>query len=276
MHPPIPGQSVSCRLLLLLQALFLLVLVAGPAGAQIRETKHNLTISGTGVNTFSGTEEVCVFCHTPQGLDVSATVPLWNRLMPSPASYQTYDTLGTALVGKVAPVGSVSLACLSCHDGTSAMSAVVNVPAPSGTLTWESGTWSGANQSGGKLRAGLITNIGTDLRNDHPIGVQYGRGIFAAIPAHAAAGTNDFVRPQSAVINETRVWWIDTEMAPNGSRQKTDVILYTRSTAEGYAGQGEEEPFVECASCHDPHSGQPLFLRQSNAGSALCLACHIR
>jgi predicted CXXCH cytochrome family protein len=263
--------------LLLLQTLFFVILLsAGPAGAQIRQTKHNLTIGGTGVNKFSGTEEVCVFCHTPQGPEVSAAIPLWNRLMPSPVNYQTYDTLGTALVGKVAPVGSVSLACLSCHDGTSAMSAVVNVPGSSGTITWEAGTWSGANQAGGRIGAGLGTDIGTDLRNDHPIGVQYGRGIFASLPAHAGANTNDFVRPQSAVIDDTRVWWIDTESAPNGSRQKTDVILYTRSSSQGYAGQTEDEPFVECASCHDPHSGQPLFLRQSNAGSALCLACHIR
>jgi len=276
MQPPIRGQRVPHGVLLLLQALFFLMLVsAWPAAAQIAETKHNLTISGTGVNKFSGTEEVCVFCHTPQGPDVGAAIALWNRVIPSPAGYQTYDTLGTALVGKVAPVGSVSLACLSCHDGASAMSAVINVPASTGTVSWDAGTWSGANQTAGRISAGLITNIGTDLRNDHPIGVQYGRGIFASLSAHVGAA-NDFVRPQSAVINETRVWWIDTEAAPNGSRQKTDVILYTRSSSEGYAGQIEEEPFVECASCHDPHSGQPLFLRRSNAGSALCLSCHIR
>ncbi len=32
---------------------------------------------------------------------------------------------------------------------------------------------------------------------------------------------------------------------------------------------------VECASCHNPHSSQyGSFLRMSNTGSALCLACH--
>lgn len=33
---------------------------------------------------------------------------------------------------------------------------------------------------------------------------------------------------------------------------------------------------VQCASCHDPHSSEPLFLRVTMAGSKLCLTCHIK
>src|SRR6185369_7176703 len=83
-----------------------------PASAQIANSKHNLGSTGTGVNKFSGTAEICVFCHTPHGADTSASVPLWNRTLPTPASFTTYDSLGTStLDGKVAPVGSVSIAC---------------------------------------------------------------------------------------------------------------------------------------------------------------------
>jgi predicted CXXCH cytochrome family protein len=33
---------------------------------------------------------------------------------------------------------------------------------------------------------------------------------------------------------------------------------------------------VECPSCHEPHSQQNrYFLRQNNAGQALCLSCHV-
>lgn len=31
---------------------------------------------------------------------------------------------------------------------------------------------------------------------------------------------------------------------------------------------------IQCASCHDPHSPNPLFLRTRNKGSRLCRGCH--
>jgi predicted CXXCH cytochrome family protein len=48
--------------------------------------------------------------------------------------------------------------------------------------------------------------------------------------------------------------------------------LYTRSVAGIEAGVSQ--PFVECASCHDPHVNTQTFLRVANDGSAVCLACH--
>jgi predicted CXXCH cytochrome family protein len=252
-----------------------------PVHAQIKGTKHNLgtTPGGTGVNQFSGTAEICVFCHTPHGADTSAAVPLWNRTLPLPASFTTYDSLGTSsLDGKTAPVGSVSIACLSCHDGVTSMSAVINAPGSgtAGDAAWTAGSWSGANQTTGKLAAGLITNLGTDLKNDHPIGIQYGGGGITITAPAAATKDPDFKVPASAVLGSTRVWWVDTEAVANTTRQKTDMLLYTRTAATGYTGQTEAEPFVECASCHDPHSTNATFLRISNAGSAVCLACHVK
>src|SRR4030042_117596 len=63
--------------------------------AGVTATKHNLGSTGTGTNKFSGTGEICVFCHTPHGADTSASVPLWNRKLPAPATYTTYNSLGT-------------------------------------------------------------------------------------------------------------------------------------------------------------------------------------
>ena len=249
-----------------------------PASAQISSTKHNLGTGGTGVNKFSGTAEICVFCHTPHGADTSAAVPLWNRTLPSPASFTTYDSLGTSsLDGKTASVGSVSIACLSCHDGVTSMSTVINAPGSgtTGDAAWQAGTWTGANQTLGKIAAGLITNIGTDLRNDHPIGIQYGGGGITLSAPGAATRDADFKPTTSSVLGSSRVWWVDTEVAPNGTRQKTDMALYTRP-AGSYTGQTESEPFVECASCHDPHTTNSTFLRVANAGSAVCLACHVK
>jgi len=251
-----------------------------PASAQIANTKHNLGTSpgGTGVNKFSGTAEICVFCHTPHGADTSAAVPLWNRTLPSPAGFQTYDSLGTSsLDGKVAPVGSVSIACLSCHDGVTSMSAVINAPGSglAGDAAWQAGSWSGANQSGGLMTG--VANLGKDLRNDHPIGIQYGGGGIKDSTPTAATTDPDFKAPKNALVGTTRVWWVDTEAGTgNGTRQKTDMMLYTRVASAGYTGQTEPEPFVECASCHDPHTTNSTFLRISNAGSAVCLSCHVK
>ena len=182
------------------------VTVGTPAQAQIANTKHNLGTSpgGTGVNKFSGTAEICVFCHTPHGADTSAAVPLWNRTLPSPSAFTTYDSLGTtSLDGKTAPVGSVSIACLSCHDGVTSMSAVINAPGSgkTGDTAWTTGTWSGANQTAGAIAAGLITNIGTDLKNDHPIGIQYGGGGITLAAPTGATKDVDFKAPASNVLN---------------------------------------------------------------------------
>ncbi|MDB5953698.1 cytochrome c3 family protein [Ramlibacter sp.] len=248
-----------------------------PAHAQIASTRHNLGASGTGINKFSGTTEICVFCHTPHGADTSAAVPLWNRTLPNPNTFTTYDSLGTStLDGKVAPVGSVSIACLSCHDGVTSMSAVINQPGSGLVTDFNTGTWSGANQIGGVLKDGLITKIGQDLRNDHPIGIQYGGGGLSTTARTGTLRDGDFKMPANAEINGTTVWWVDTEATPNGTRQKTDMLLYTRAAVAGYVGQTDPEPFVECASCHDPHTSNTTFLRIKNDGSAVCLSCHVK
>ena len=76
-------------------------------------------------------------------------------------------------------------------------------------------------------------------------------------------------------MNGTTVWWVDSELPTgDGSRQKTDMLLYTRSVT-GIDG-GVAQPFVECASCHDPHVNNPTFLRTTNDGSAVCRACHTK
>ncbi len=174
----------------------------------------------------------------------------------------------------------MSIACLSCHDGVTSMSAVINAPGSgtTGDATWQAGTWTGANQDGGRLRSGLITNIGTDLKNDHPIGIQYGGGGLTDTAPSGTTRDPDFRSASNAVLGSGRVWWVDTEATANNQRQKTDMILYTRAAAagSGYTGQTEPEPFVECASCHDPHTTNSTFLRISNAGSAVCLACHVK
>jgi len=131
--------------------------------------------------------------------------------------------------------------------------------------SFTAGTWTVDDRPQG------IANLSADLSNDHPIGIQYGGGGLTVGAPAAPLNDPDFVAADSAVINTTTVWWVDTEATPNVTRQKTDMQLYTRTEASVAGGA---QPFVECASCHDPHSEVTTFLRVVNDGSAVCLACH--
>lgn len=264
------------------------VAMAGAVGmssavAGIADTRHNLVSSVTTHNTTTGTDEICVFCHTPHGANSTQSVPLWNRYMSTVTDFTTYDVLGSStLDGTVIKVGSVSLACLSCHDGQIAMDSLMNMPGSgSGTVAdpgegtnwvWSAGNGTPVDASG-KLSAG-IAQIGVDLRDDHPVGILYAGGDVAG----NEAGTykdNDFVKVVTDTINGSKYWWIDIAGGTANKRERTDIILYTRQDTS--KGVTTDQPFVECASCHDPHvSDKPTFLRMSNAGSALCLACHVK
>ena len=228
--------------------------------AQIHLTKHNLTGTSVSMDSRSGaSSEICMFCHTPFGGEPQVTSPLWSRNEPAVA-YNTYNSLGTSgQQGAAAPIGSVSILCLSCHDGVQAMNVMIN---------------SGGDTTGSK---GPIIN--RESVSDHPFGIQYGGGALSqnGPPLSPGAYSSTLMRDktfnsaQMTLLNGQPVWWVDTSLGNLGVRDKTDMQLYTRSDT---ASADVPVPFVECASCHDPHSAAPIFLRLVNAKSAVCKACH--
>ena len=266
-------------------ALFGLLFAGSSAFAQVVGSKHDFTAGGDAQQTTSVTDQVCVFCHTPHGADTTAPVPLWNKVLNSnQGRFTRYSTLSTPTFDSLeAPVGSVSLACLSCHDGTQAMDVVLNSPG--------SGNYSATGAEIDPGAIGIMTgtpvpNLSGDLSNDHPVSMQYGGGGASDADADGlfggTLGDPDFNDPVKATINGQSIWWVDSA-DPGGTaltREKTDMLLYTRSDAIG--GGGTVEPFVECGSCHDPHNAgsatltQVSFLRTSNAASAVCVACHTK
>lgn len=251
--------------------------------AQVVGSQHDLTVGGNAQGSTANTDEVCVFCHTPHGSDTSAPVPLWNKVLGAPGSYTQYSTLATpSFDSQEAPVGSVSLACLSCHDGTQAMDVVINGPG--------SGNYNPAGSEIDPIGIGVMTGLpipvlGTDLTNDHPISMQYGGG-GVNVTTHPADGTfagtlgdPDFNAPERVTLNGQPIWWVDGPLGAAGEREKTDMLLYTRDEATVAGGQ---QPFVECGSCHDPHNsstqgtGSVAFLRVANSASQVCTACHVK
>lgn len=259
------------------------------AHAAISATKHNLGASNGSNENFmtSGTDEICVFCHTPHASNTNVKAPLWNKPVAAGTSYTTYNTSTSATIDGSVDMSGISLACLSCHDGTQAMDTMINKPGSGGynaSGATTGGAWSGTRQDGtGKMiNAGqFIAMLGQDLTNDHPVGIQYcGGGISSGSASTTAASTGtcrdgDFNAPANGTIGGARAWWVDSSVGTTSTREKTDMILYARApTLTGDSESGKYQPFVECASCHDPHSSNTTFLRIPNTQSAVCLTCH--
>lgn len=292
-------------------------------------------------NKSMATGEICVFCHTPHGGDTSAAVPIWNRKLNDPSVYQRYSANGTSTFDAAeGPIGSVTIACLSCHDGAQAVDALINAPG-SGNYTsylstqfgspnyysWTNGTrFSGGDATDGKLSADIVQNLGTDLRNDHPVSMQYAGGGITGSGSTINGNPRDpdFTTQTPRTItkadgstytvqllaesspNVGTIFYIDrgTESAQSASRDRKDIIFYTRDFAPPTTSIDNKagiQPFVECGSCHDPHNVEnPTFLRVSNgipatkgsngtvtladmfpkavndAASGLCLTCHAK
>lgn len=238
--------------------------------------------------------EVCVYCHTPHAGNTTTPAPLWNRTMKA-SFYANYNS--TTLDGTILTPGVNSLTCLSCHDGVTAIDSIINMPGSGRFLksqetiqnddfldTWDNAKGPDATQHLGlKLGPGrsclechssfaglvgtgasdfIVFAIGTELFNDHPVGVPYrDPSIYPSVDYRAADKISKNMR------------FFDTD---GDGRPDPDEIRFYDS------GNGFR---VECASCHDPHGvpakgGGPLFnktfMRVANDGSKLCLTCHLK
>ena len=188
----------------------------------VAATKHNLSSTQPDkVNNLSteATAFVCGFCHSPH-TEAGGPAPLWNR-GASAATYTMYSspTMDMTIAGAPA---SISLACLTCHDGTVGFDQLINGAGSGGY------TAAGADQgwvfnlnavpTTDTMPAG-VTNLGNVLTGDHPISVTY--------DAAADTAFNTLASVQAA------------------------LQLY---------GAGSDQ--VECASCHNPHEAtNATFLR---------------
>ena len=235
-------------LLLLLSA----TLAFAKGTANVSNTVHNLSATGPVWSDYlTDEQEVCIFCHTPHG--GNNTGPLWNKADPTPAGgfvFYRSATLST-VVNNISAVNPVSLVCLSCHDGSISVNHLLNYGQTFPITTASNGQTDTpiVGTPGANMRiGGSPTNPGDEgqLGDDHPISFSY-RDVWNE---YQGAGRPGLVDPGSAAF------------------LASDVRLF-----------GAEQ--VECSSCRDPHvdyeSSSPdhaPFLVMSNAGSALCLACH--
>ena len=241
-------------------------------GAGVSGSPHDLSgILWAGTNT-EDNGETCVYCHTPHAANPNfAGAPLWNKNSTAStadnafvlygatvAGAQGTTIAGTAVGNTGGVVNAPSMACLSCHDGVSAVNSVVNAPGAGYSAGGDGLIGStAATISDALLVSNVLAdlgNAGVDLSNDHPISVPY--------PVGGTAATN----PASLILSTTALagTWA-------GASTIDDLLRTTAGVA-----------YVECGSCHDPHDGATsyilnesvYFLRTSNNNSALCVGCH--
>ncbi len=197
----------------------------------------------SGPHNFQGTAPagaVCIACHTPHKAPASPL--LWNHVL-SANNFSWSDwvatTGNTTLPTNIKTWSGSTKMCLSCHDGSVAIGAIYF---PSAVFDLEKIT--DDHQ--------MATTTG-DLKGNHPVAVPY---------------------PHGGVKNTYNgITTGDEALASGWVAAPARVKLYRDA-----AGGGANNYGIECASCHEPHSTSPHgnYLRDSKAGSALCLDCHVK
>ncbi len=269
-------------------------------GDSIRFSKHDLSSSGGQEIKASGLDQVCIFCHTPH--NARADIPyLWNRSAQSSTYIPYTSTTMKAPAGQIGangqPTGASKL-CLSCHDGTIALGAVLfseSPPIP----------FSGATTLGSRS-----TSLGTDLSDDHPVSFDYQSSITEGntelVPTSAVAFASSslvkldsFGQLQCTACHDPHddAFGKFLVMSNHGSalcitcHTKNGWSASTHATSSGiYTGTGTN-PFPlptpsnpsppatvadnACGNCHKPHTTgiHQRLLKQVNEEDN-CLACH--
>lgn len=158
-----------------------LVGITGASAASIVGSGHDMaaTLNGNTGPTAPGsgplavgTDEVCIFCHTPHGA-TSTEVPLWWRLAPATTSWTMYDSPSLGMTPGAAPQG-VSLACLSCHDGATALDNLQHIGG--NTILNADGI---THSTMADWKSWMIIGDGGNLATEHPISFNYGDSVTA-------------------------------------------------------------------------------------------------
>lgn len=242
----------------------------------IVNSKHDLSATGPSPLVGTGDTRICVYCHHPHNTAKAGTVvngktlsysPLWNRGMAAADNFTTYNngtnmghdvqygdvTDGRHVMNGKPAIGGVTLLCLSCHDGSTAVGAYsTNNPDFD-----NNGTRAGAT---GKL---LVAN---------PFGAS-GTGL--PIDSQAAFGSGGVVNLSNH--HPVGMSWDEVVAGDPEIAAKTDTFKNTTITISSVLTGGDT---MECNACHDVHNTQAKmgqsFIWTDNAGSNFCLSCHIK
>jgi predicted CXXCH cytochrome family protein len=262
--------------------LLAILLPAGAANQGIRETKHNLALSGAVKGAGVGETELCQFCHTPHGGETEKA--LWNHSI-STATYIPYSsTTMKASVGQ--PTGDSKL-CLSCHDGTVALG-----------MLRRAKPGAAARMATTRMAPGRAV-LGTDLSDDHPVSFTYDSTVAANAQLKDPATLHDKVlldaRRQVQCTschdphnNQYGMFLVQNNYASALCLNCHDPKLWTgsahRNSGRTWNGMGRK-PWPHssqstvagngCENCHAPHNaGTHQRLLNYPQAEDNCLVCH--
>ena len=279
--------------------------------SDVVNTKHNFAASvepelppgETRTVKAASENQTCVFCHTPHGKKDGAGF-LWNRSL-SVGPYTLYGS--SSLDATMNQPGTPSKMCLSCHDGTLAVSTLEvytdTSVTPSRTTTDATVDMTGL-ASGGKMPVGAgvdtgyTRNLGTDLSNDHPIGFTYDSTLAQTDGELVDPDTVSYLGPRvgaGLVQHNNALGGTPPANAPTATTTRLAAPL--EPTQNSWAGTSNYAELLsggamECTTCHDPHlrssdnSINIKFLRLNRIQKAApgasfdkdqdinCLACH--
>ncbi|QXM10945.1 cytochrome c3 family protein [Geomonas subterranea] len=243
---------------------------AAATGEGILTTRHNLSKSGPGPIKTESETQVCIFCHTPH--HASSVTPLWSRPMATTV-YSTYSST-TRFAQPGQPTGSSRL-CLSCHDGTIAVGALINdvsIPMAGGftTIPIES-----PSNIGGKT--------GADLTNDHPISFKYGADLVTKNKQLRLPSEIDRKLKLDAGENMQCTTCHNPHTDPYGKflvmSNANSALCVSCHNVTGWQGSvHKSDPLGAvkgCQNCHVPHNAKmPQRLMKGYPEEMNCLPCH--
>ena len=229
-------------------------------------------IVGTG-HDFSSKDwagrQVCLPCHTPHhAMPNSVSGRLWNHALTT-ASFTVNQSGTTTIPNQPTDIAldRASKLCMSCHDGVTALDAYGNHSSTEGSAT------------------GSI-NIGTDLSNDHPV------GLFAIY---------DSERQHSGHYS----YQTEATVSAAGLSLQTAAIAYARmadpadASGRTYLKNPDgtwqiqiknNQKVVGCTTCHNPHGGVDYYVPNADGTSTtvakkyllradprtICTSCHTK
>jgi len=263
--------------------------LAAQAPTDMLNTKHNLSTSGPGPIRAASESRICVFCHTPH--NATPLSPLWNRAL-APRTYVVYTSPTLHADPLPQPYGPTKL-CLSCHDGTIAMGAVVN---PAGGITMAGGSTLPPYPD--KLTTpGILANFGTDLSGHHPVSFPYSASLphpelAPTPPVDLVFGDGDEVHCTTChdphndtfgrfLAQDNRYsalcvrcheipGWAGSEHATNTDFDVTDILPRPPKNWPNYTTVAE----WGCETCHTPHFAPTAPQLLNFDADFPCTSCH--